>query len=358
LTRSLNELDAMAVLARQLTDRSNQSTDAALAQLQDRTARARTALAWQAALLVPLIILAVVFLTWFVARPLRQIDRAISDLGRGDFSTAIEVKGPTDLERLGGQLEWLRLRLDELAEERSRFLRHMSHELKTPLANIREGTDLLLEGAVGQLETAQHEVATILRDNALRLQRLIENLLSYTAWQSQNSRMELSEFKIRPLIKQVLETQQLTLLSQRLRLEVKAEDLELTADRAKLRLILDNLLSNAIKYSPKGGTIYINARAEAEELVFEVADCGGGIAPAERERIFEAFYTGRSAPAGSLRGTGIGLSVVLEFVGAHGGKIEIVDGIYPGAHFRVRMPRHAQLDKAERRRTERRKHAA
>ena len=340
---AIDVLQQMATVARQLTDKGNQTTDAALLQLQNRTGRARTQLAWQSALLAPLIIAAVVFLTWFVARPLGQIDRAISDLGRGDFTHAITVKGPSDLERLGGQLEWLRLRLGELAEERSRFLRHMSHELKTPLANIREGTDLLLEGAVGRLATAQHEVATILRDNALRLQRLIENLLSYTAWQSQNSRLEPSEFAIRPLIKQVLENQQLTMLSQRLRLEVKTDEVQLSADRTKLRLIIDNLLSNAIKYSPKGGTIYIETRAEGEDWVLEVADSGKGIPAEERERIFEAFYTGRSPPAGSLRGTGIGLSVVMEFVNAHGGTIELLDGKYPGAHFRIRMPRRTQV---------------
>ena len=338
VARNIVGLQRMAVVARQLTQLGNRTTDAALRQLQERTERARTQLAWQAALLAPLIILAVVLLTLFVARPLGQIDRAISELGRGDFSREITVKGPSDLERLGGQLEWLRQRLGELAEERSRFLRHMSHELKTPLANIREGTDLLLEGAVGPLATAQHEVASILRDNALRLQRLIENLLSYTAWQSQNSRLELSEFPIRPLIKQVLENQQLTMLSQRLRLEVRADDVQLTADRTKLRLIIDNLLSNAIKYSPKGGTIYIVARAESDAWTLEVADSGSGISPAERERSFDAVYTGRSAPAGSLRGTGIGLSVVMEFVNAHGGTIELLDGKYPGAHFRIRMP--------------------
>lgn len=338
LSQNLNRLQDMAEIARQLTQRSTQMIDTALQGLQQRSDRARTQLGQLAGLLVPLVLLSVIFLAWFVARPLAQIDRVIAELGRGDFSREIVVKGPSDLERLGGQLEWLRLRLAELAEERSRFLRHMSHELKTPLANIREGTDLLLEGAVGPLGTAQHEVASILRDNALRLQRLIENLLSYTAWQSQNSRLELSEFPTRPLIKQVLENQQLTLLSQRLRLDVKADDLVLLADRGKLKLIIDNLLSNAIKYSPKGGTIYIEARSSDRDFVLDVADSGGGIPPAERARIFEAFYTGRSAPAGSLRGTGIGLSVVLEFVSAHGGSIEIVDGRYPGAHFRIRMP--------------------
>jgi len=142
---------------------------------------------------------------------------------------------------------------------------------------------------------------------------------------------------MRPLIKQVLENQQLTLVSQRVRLEVNVEDITLVADRGKLRLILENLLSNAIKYSPRGGVIHVRARSRDGEFILEVADAGAGIAPEERARIFDAFYTGR-APGGHVRGTGIGLSVVNEFVHVHRGTIEIVDGEFPGAHLRIRMP--------------------
>jgi two-component system sensor histidine kinase GlrK len=147
---------------------------------------------------------------------------------------------------------------------------------------------------------------------------------------------------LRPLVKQVLENQQLTLVSQRVRLDVRIEDVTLYADRGKLRLILENLLSNAIKYSPRGGTITVRARADGADLVLEVADTGAGIAPADRASVFEAFHTGR-APAGHVRGTGIGLSVVHEFVQVHQGTIEIVDGEFKGAHFRIRMPRRVAL---------------
>ena len=111
----------------------------------------------------------VLIFTILVARPIRQIDRAIGQLGESGFSKPIEVEGPTDLRRLGRQLEWLRIRLLELAQEKNKFLRHMSHELKTPLANIREGTELLLDGSVGDLEGSQREVTGILRTNGLNL---------------------------------------------------------------------------------------------------------------------------------------------------------------------------------------------
>jgi two-component system sensor histidine kinase GlrK len=96
-------------------------------------------------------------------------------------------------------------------------------------------------------------------------------------------------------------------------------------------------LSNAIKYSPRGGVIVVRAGADGDDLLLEVADSGPGVAPDERARIFDAFYTGR-APSGHVKGTGIGLSVLNEFVNVHQGTVEIVDGEFAGAHFRIRMP--------------------
>ena len=203
--------------------------------LETQTRRANRRLWWQSALLLPITLLTILGLTLAVGRPLRKLDRAISELGRGAFSRPIAVSGPVDLERLAGQLEWLRSRLLDLAHERNRFLRHMSHELKTPLANIREGTELLMDGAVGELDSNQREVTGILRENGIKLQRLIENLLSFSAWQTNSIGLETSEFRLRPVVKQVLENQQLTLLSQRVRLDVKIEDVTLVADRGKLR---------------------------------------------------------------------------------------------------------------------------
>jgi two-component system sensor histidine kinase GlrK len=330
--------EELNVLAARVTREGEVQVDTEVATLEARTQEARRRLAWQSALLLPLTFLTIIGLTFVVGRPLRALDRAISELGRGVFTNPITVRGPHDLKQLGRQLEWLRGRLLDLAQERNRFLRHMSHELKTPLANIREGTELLMDGAVGELDTNQREVTAILRENGIKLQRLIENLLSFSAWQTSSIGLETSEFRLRPVVKQVLENQQLTLLSQRVRLDVKIEDVVLVADRGKMRLILENLLSNAVKYSPKGGAIHMSARRQDGNLVLDVADSGPGIPPEDRAHIFEAFYTGKASKSSSLKGTGIGLSVVLEFVSAHGGSVQILDGQYPGAHFRITMP--------------------
>jgi two-component system sensor histidine kinase GlrK len=309
-----------------------------LKALQATAEAAERNLYWQVVALFPATAVIAFLLVFFLARPIRQIDQAISELGRGTFSRPVVVKGPKDLERLGRQLEWLRLRLLDLAQEKNRFLRHMSHELKTPLANIREGTELMMEGAVGELDNAQREVVTILRENGIKLQRLIENLLSFSAWQAKSVGLDLARFGLRSLIQAVVEAQQLTLVANRIQLDLKVHDAEVVADRAKLRLVLDNLLSNAVKFTPPGGVIHIHALTFRDQLTIDVADSGPGIPKEERTRVFEAFYTGRSPQGGIVKGTGIGLSVVMEFVQVHGGTVELVDGVHPGAHFRIRLP--------------------
>lgn len=324
--------------AGELSRLASSQTDRELSALRAETEGARRRILWQSAALLPVTIGLILLFTVFLARPIRRIDDAIGRIGQGRLDEPVIEQGPTDLRALARQLEWLRLRLGEISEERNRFLRHMSHELKTPLANIREGSELMLEGAVGGLNEGQREVAGILRDNSLRLQRLIENLLSYSEWQAKRGGLDVSAFSLVPFVDSAIEPYRLQLSARRLALDLAVDDVEISADRAKLRLVLDNLVSNAVKFTPDGGTITVRARVGDGHLVLDVADTGPGIAPEERTRIFEAFYQGVTPQGGLVRGTGIGLSVVQEFVQAHGGTIEIVDGEFPGAHFRVRLP--------------------
>ena len=340
IASALRQFTQLSKDAGQLSSLASAQTDRELKQLQAETEKARRRLFLQASALVPVTIVLIALFAVFLARPIRQIDAAISNIGHGQLTEPVAVKGPSDLEALGRQLEWLRVRLSEIAEERNKFLRHMSHELKTPLANIREGTELLMEGAVGSLNGEQREVTGILRDNSLRLQRLIENLLSYSEWQAKRSGLDVSEIRLQPLVRSAIETYQLPINAHRLRLDLQVDDVALHADRAKLKLILDNLISNAVKFTPDGGTITLRARLEKDgkDVILDVSDTGPGIPAAERDRIFDAFYQGATPQGGLVRGTGIGLSVVQEFVHAHGGTVQIIDGEFSGAHLRVRLP--------------------
>jgi hypothetical protein len=243
----------------ELTNILSAYVDTELAVLLETARDAQRVSAWQVAALVPGTIILVLIFTFLVARPISQIDSAIHQLGKSGFSKPIRIKGPTDLERLGRQLDWLRLRLLDLAQEKNKFLRHMSHELKTPLANIREGTELLLDGSVGELEEQQREVADILRMNGLKLQQLIENLLSFSAWQTKSEVLNLSDFPLRVQVISVAKAQRLALKAANIQLKLEVDDIIVNADQDKIRTVLDNLLSNAVKFTPKGGQITIRA---------------------------------------------------------------------------------------------------
>ena len=313
--------------------------DTKLSALQETARNAQRVSAWQVAALVPGTLVLVLIFTLLVARPIRQIDRAIGQLGESGFSKPISIKGPTDLQRLGRQLEWLRLRLLELAQEKNKFLRHMSHELKTPLANIREGTELLLDGSVGDLDSPQREVTGILRINGLKLQQLIENLLSFSAWQTKSEVLTLTDFELRKQVIFVAKAQRLALQAANIQLKLEVDDIIVNADQDKIRTVLDNLLSNAIKFTPRGGYITIKASRTPTSFVIEFGDTGPGIPDDESPRIFEAFFQGRRQQGGQVGGTGIGLSVVLECIQAHDGSVELVDSDeFPGAHFRIHIP--------------------
>ena len=197
----------------------------------------------------------------------------------------------------------------------------------------------MLDGTVGALEKPQREVTDIVRLNGLKLQQLIENLLSFSAWQTKNEVLTLSNFPLRAVVTSVAKDQRLALKTGQIQLKLDIEDINVNADRDKIRTVLDNLLSNAIKFTPKGGQVTIRANRTSNSFVLEFADTGEGIPPEESPRVFEAFFQGRGEQGGHVGGTGIGLSVVLECIQAHDGSVEIVDtDEFPGAHFRVDIP--------------------
>ncbi len=323
----------------ELTEELSAYVDMKLSALQETARRAQRVSAWQVAALVPGTLILVVTFTQLIARPLRQIDNAIGQLGASGFAKPIKIKGPTDLQRLGRQLEWLRVRLLELAQEKNKFLRHMSHELKTPLATIREGTELLLDGSVGKLQNSQQEVAGILRMNGIKLQQLIENLLSFSAWQTKSEVLTLIDFALHELVISVAKAQRLALKAANIQLKLEIDNITVNADQDKLRTVIDNLLSNAIKFTPRGGLITIRASKTQRSFVLEFGDTGPGIPEDESPRIFEAYFQGRREQGGQVGGTGIGLSVVLECIQAHNGTVELIDSDeFPGAHFRIHIP--------------------
>jgi two-component system sensor histidine kinase GlrK len=165
--------------AQSMLSASTQLTQRAIERLQDTATRARETWLWLALATAAIAVALAIFFAVLISRPIRQLDLAIRQMGTADFTHAIVVNGPQDLRYVGQRLEWLRTRLRDLEEQQTRFLRHVSHELKTPLTAVREGAELLRDEVGGKLTREQQDIVRIVRENTLSLQKLIEDLLRW-----------------------------------------------------------------------------------------------------------------------------------------------------------------------------------
>ncbi|MEO8655445.1 MAG: histidine kinase dimerization/phospho-acceptor domain-containing protein, partial [Ramlibacter sp.] len=210
----------------------------------------RTRLTQQVAAAIALsVVLAVGFGLW-LARPFRRLERAIVELGENRLAGPINIGGPSDVRGVSQQLEWLRLRLTELDADKARFLRHVSHELKTPLAALREGVALLEDGVAGKLNMSQNEVVGILRQNTLALQGQIEALLRFNAAAFEARQLNRKKTDLLALLQEQVDAQRLQWQARQLSVQVQGGPVLLAVDPDKLGAAIANLLSNAIRFSP------------------------------------------------------------------------------------------------------------
>ncbi|MEO8440885.1 MAG: HAMP domain-containing sensor histidine kinase [Betaproteobacteria bacterium] len=337
LQEQVGRFGELAHHAQSIMAKSASLIDHEVDEMRRTALEARRIMLWQALALIPVVIFLVFGFTAVISRPIRQIDAAIRELGGGKFDSPVTVSGPADLEYLGNRLEWMRRQLIDLEQQKSRFLQQISHELKTPLTALREGAQLLSDDVLGSLTADQREIAEILRQNSIKLQKLIEELLDYGAIPLR--KLELAPLNPGHIMAGVAGDHKLPLQAKNLKLETHDAGIIVQGDAAKIRVVLDNLLSNAIKFSPPGGVINLALRAEGGELMIDVTDQGPGIAPIDRPHVFEPFYQGRVESLGPVRGSGLGLSIVKEYVMAHGGSAEIIaEPGASGSHFRVKLP--------------------
>ncbi len=318
---------------------SSRLTEREIERLQETAAEGRKTWGYLALAAGAIALALAILFSVLIARPIRQLDQAIRQMATADFTHAIEVDGPQDMRYLGQRLEWLRSRLHDLEQQQTRFLRHVSHELKTPLTAVREGVELLRDRVGGTLSAEQQEIVRIVRENTLSLQKLIEDLLTYH--QTRNMEPQtLGPVALGDIVRVVLREHKLAALARLVTLDAKLRPAIVVGDSSKIRAIVDNLLSNAIKYSPRSGVVKIDLAIQKQSAVLDVVDQGPGIDPADRPRIFESFYQGKTAPGGRIKGSGLGLAIAQEYALAHGGRVELVDrtdGVR-GAHFRLWLP--------------------
>ena len=293
----------------------------------------------QLALLAGATVALLLFFTYWINKPVRDLTHEIHALGTEGLSHNIEISGPQEMRDLGEKLEWLRQQLHESEQQKQQFLRHMSHELKTPLSSLREGADLLAEHVTGHLSRQQQEIVEIVRENGIELQRLIENLIDYN--QLPRQELTIETFSMEELIRELLAHYRISLDNRAQTLELQGSVDSWTADRYKLRTAMDNLLSNAVNYTPEGGRIEVVWRERDATLVVDVANSGEPIPEKDAERVFEPFVQSAAKRTGPIKGSGIGLSVARECMEVQGGSLSLVKHRELPVCFRLVCPAHS-----------------
>jgi two-component system sensor histidine kinase GlrK len=317
--------DALHSVAQTLLLEADNAVQRELQALEATVQSTRQRLILLALALIPLTLLLAAVFSWMINRPVKQLKSSIQQLGRADLGPLPAISGPQDIVELGREIDWLRQRLQALEEQKLRFLRHVSHELKTPLASLREGVSLLGDELAGSLNTRQRHIVGIMDSSSRDLQKRIEDLIRYGSMIHEAPLPPAAAQAIGEALAAVLARQRLALDAHRIEVESRLDAGVLHADRNTLETVLDNLLSNAVKFSPEGGRILVRSEPGEGIVSLWVCDQGAGIPQAERKRIFEPFVQGVRQPVSTVRGSGLGLSIVREAMLAAGGSAEVVD---------------------------------
>ena len=330
--------DALHTDARALMSEADTAIQQELHTLESTIQATRQRLIVLAIALIPLTLLLAGVFSWMINRPIKQLKTSIQQLGRANLSPLPVINGPQDMVELGREVDWLRQRLQALEAQKLRFFRHVSHELKTPLASLREGVGLLDDELAGTLNARQRSIVDIMDRSSRELQLRIEDLLRYGNLARNDVNPTASPQALCDALAAVLARHQLTLTARRVQVVTELGPDTLVIDRNQLETVLDNLLSNAIKFSPDDGRILLRTEANEGAFVLKMCDQGPGIPEAERARIFEPFFQGSHQPVCTIKGSGLGLSIVREYLLDAGGHIEVIDTPTWSTCFRLTWP--------------------
>ena len=278
---------------------------------------------------------------FLVGRALAAVDhlsRSAERISSQNLSERLpEVQTGDEIERLSLALNRMIQRLDEAFQHSKRFVADASHELRTPLTVLRGELEALVERE--PLQGVVRERLGSLLEEVDRLAKVVEGLLILSRLdageaQGESVRVDLARLTIST-------ADQMGLLAEDKRIAISREapaPVMVEGDRTRLKQVIVNLLDNAIKYTPEGGKVTLQVRAEGTHAVLDVVDNGIGIAPEMLPHVFERFFRADKARSRDLGGAGLGLAIVQSICTAHGGVVSVHSKEGQGSQFTVVLP--------------------
>lgn len=230
--------------------------------------------------------------------------------------------------------------LKRLDEMKSNFVNMVSHELRSPMAVIKQQMTVILEGLAGELTPKQRELLSRSRDKTQNLLDLINDLLDVARIESGRGNQQHSAVDLGKMLAEMVAFMESKAESQGVQLELRAEPgLPLVqADARGMEEVFGNLISNAINYSPDGGAVTVTVARQGDSLEVIVRDSGVGIDPEEVPKIFDKFYRVKHPRTRQVIGTGLGLAIVKGIIESHRGSVEVQSRPGVGSAFRVLLP--------------------
>ena len=281
------------------------------------------------------IFIAVIFVYIFSLRftkPLKEINAAAKIIAAGEFSNRIAIHSDDEIGQLAQSFNQMVEDLQKLEEMRSGFIANVSHELRTPMTSIRGFIEGILDGTIPPEK--QRTYLTIVRDETIRLSRLVNDLLDLARREAGETKLNLQPFDINELIRVCVIKLETLITSKDIEIEAdfESENIVVMADRDSIERVIINLIHNAVKFSNIKGKILIETTSSKDKVFVSVQDFGIGINEEEQKRIWDRFYkTDKSR--GDKTGTGLGLAIVKNIITEHGQDISVSSKIGEGTKF-------------------------
>jgi signal transduction histidine kinase len=285
-------------------------------------------------------IIIALILTYFFSRrilsPVRALTQAANQLGSGDFSQRVNVKGNTELDQLGNTFNTMADNLGRVEELRKNMVADIAHELRNPLANIKGYLEAVRDGLI---ETNEDTIRK-LDEEATLLVRLVDDLQELSLAEAGELKLEREPADIGKLIETTAQMMQTKASQKGVSLKfTQPDDLpEIEVDVHRISQVLHNLIENAITATPPGGIISISAQQAGNFIEVRVIDNGEGIPVDDLENIFERLYRVDKSRARATGGSGLGLTIARRLVEAHGGQIRVESELGKGSCFSFTIP--------------------
>jgi signal transduction histidine kinase len=285
-------------------------------------------------------------LSWSLIGPLQRIDTRLAAIASGDFSGHVEVENRDELGALGAnvnrmndELRRLYTELEAASQHKSEFLANMSHELRTPLNAIIGFSQVLRDQMVGSVNEKQAEYLDDIISSGNHLLSLINDVLDLSKVEAGQVELDVHPFSLREALERgvVMVRERATEDGVRVGFTADPAVDVVDGDERRIKQVIFNLLSNAVKFTPAGGEVDVSATRRNGEVLISVADTGPGVAPEDRERIFEEFQQSE-AGGEHHEGTGLGLALSKRFVELHGGRIWLESEVGRGSTFTFALP--------------------